>query len=1773
MSNFSSTPLTEKYSYTLVNNGERDRDIAVLRTGTMGEKLDKFLLLMWKNWLLQYRKPVQTIVEIIAPVLFSILLVVIRSLADPELHEAIVYQPFCSIPLGLKDPSTGALLCPTYDGFPLLDKITNGTDNEDVLNPLDQPNNLRKRREVEFSTPDLRYRKFSLVYSPSTPLFDEVMSYFRIGFKNLVPLGNSHELENYFLTNATNYTFAGIQFHDSYVNATHLNDIKHLRVSIRFPGETRLKLDPFNINNWRTNLIFPVFQMPGPRLYQFTTGAAPSYYKEGFLGLQYFLTLSLLLAKNNITYSKDDYMDVVNWLMENQFPLVNMRRFAHPEWYEDILLTALKSMLGIIIMLSFVYTCINTVKSITTEKEKQLKEAMKIMGLPNWLHWLAWFVKCFLFLLISSILMVVLLKVKWYTNTDYTVFTHASPYVLLMFLMFYNCATITFCFALSVFFNKANTAATVAGMAWFLSYAPYLFMQEIYDTLTLSTKLMASLGSNTAMAFGFQVILMYEGTGEGIQWSNIFEPNTPDDTLTLGLILIMLTLDTILYLLIALYVEAVFPGEYGVPQPWYFPFTSTFWCGQSRPISVQDNPEAAVHSEFFEKEPEHGTPGIQIRNLRKTFQSKIAVRNLTLNMFEDQITVLLGHNGAGKTTTMSMLTGMITPTSGYAKISGYDIRTNMSGVRKSLGLCPQHNIIFDELTVAEHIYFFSKLKGLSAREIAKEIDKYVELLELEPKRHCKSSRLSGGMKRKLCVGIALCGNSKVVMLDEPTAGMDPAARRALWNLLQNQKDGRTMLLTTHFMDEADLLGDRIAIMAGGELQCCGSSFFLKKKYGAGYSLIMDKAHDCDPARVTQLIRQFIPDIEIYSNVGSELTYLLVDQQVSVFEPMLSQLESDSERLGIRSYGISLTTLEEVFMKVGADHGQEELYNAADTTVLANGTTHNGNISAIGNTTGSVSMSPTYSDGPTLLGNQILAMLMKKTVSTFRSWILLLIQIAMPTLFLIIAFVVNRSHKYTGNLPAMPLTLNKFENPITLMEKTDSNLAPYYIKVLHDYGHPVKTVTNMTKTMLEVTAEHPIAVRRRYLVGASFETANISILPYPLPNVTAWFNNDPYHTPGISLAFVLNGVYRKIGDCADCTIDFTNEPLPYSPDTQVNQLLNGQNTGFQLAFNIGFSMSFVASFYVLFVIRENYCNSKHLQFVSGVKVYVFWMTSAFCDMVTYLLTICVLMITMVLFQEDGFKTVGDIGRMFFILFYFGWAFLPLFYLASYSFQVPSTGYTRMTLISIFGGCAAFLVVQVLMSPGLDLEYVGNALHWIFLIFPHYSLASGINESYKVYSFNLICNTILRTCAEQHIPKDTCLMSLNERIREICNDADLRYYKWEAPGIGRNLLYSFLTGCFLFVLLLLIEYKVFSNIGYLYSRALFRKKPKILPNEDSDVAEEREKLHVATEADIQNNYTLAIRDLTKYYKNFLAVNGLCLGVRKYECFGLLGVNGAGKTTTFKMMTGDENISYGDGWVNGKSIKNQLKQVQKVIGYCPQFDALLDDMTAEESIVMFALLRGISFSDTTKIAEYLSREFDFHRHLKKKVKELSGGNKRKLSTAISLIGDPPLLYLDEPTTGMDPATKRYLWNALCKIRDRGKCIILTSHSMEECEALCTRLAIMVAGNFKCLGSTQHLKSKFAEGYTLTIKLKKDSENANAGEFDTESIEAFIREKFPGAQLREKHQELLSYYVTDKSVPWSKMFGVLEEAKRGDLNIEDYSLGQSTLEQVFLTFTKHAT
>lgn len=1699
--------IRENYRYSIV--GQTSTTIC------MSEWWRKFQLLMWKNWVLQYRKPLQTVIEILAPVLFSILLVVVRSLVEPELHKTEMYQPFCPmeafLPCDIK-------LAPKQRRFNLSSVMDAGNFSKIIL----------------YTSPD--------------PKAEELMGLLENMGVTALSFNTSSDLELYYQSN--NDILVALEF-------GMLQKNKDIDMKIRFPSELRT---PSGIlggpTDWKTNLLYPIYQMRGPRFPDMNFDGFPSYQSEFFLAVMEFITLSLVSYQNN----ENPYMTYFS------FPKIHMHRFPFYQWMEDPLLQALQTFAGIVVMLSFSYTCMNLVRMITTEKEKQLKEAMKMMGLPNSLHWLAWFVKSFGFLTISIFLITVLLKVKWYTSSDFSVFTYGDPSVVFVFFMTYVCSVITFCFAISVFFSKANTAATVSSLVWFMAYVPYFILKRSYDQLTLSEKLFSSLGMNSAMAYGLQIILMFEGNGEGIQWKTLFSSGSPDDTLTLGTIMLMLILDTFLYLGIALYVEAVFPGDYGVPKPWYFLFTKDFWCGSGKYTEVLEDINTAPNMQnFMEKEPTNLHAGIKIRNLRKTFGRNVAVDNLSLNMYENQITVLLGHNGAGKTTTMSMLTGMFPPTSGSAVINGYDVQNNIDGVRSSLGLCPQHNILFDELTVKEHLYFFSKLKGKAESEINEEIIKYVELLELKPKMNAKSKTLSGGMKRKLCVGIALCGNSKVVMLDEPTAGMDPTARRALWELLQTQKEGRTMLLTTHFMDEADLLGDRIAIMAGGKLKCCGSSFFLKKKYGAGYNLVMEKSDRCDPELVKLLLKRHIPNIEIYSSVGSELNFLLPEDCVSVFEDLLKDLERHSQNLGINSYGISLTTLEEVFMKVGADSGEIlkrniETSNPNNKTQNENGNPDHMNVN-IDN--------KDHNNEKNIVMNQYLAMFIKKGLSVLRTWRLLAITIFVPVIILAVTMSLNKTQKRYV-LPPLELNLQSYskQDPIILLESDGKSSSEKYMKNFINIASSFtyQTVSNLSNTMLDMTRFHPQKVRYQYLTGASFEKSLLKT------KLIAWFNNDAYHAAPIALAMILNSVYQKMVNTS-AKINFVNHPLPFTLKTQITKLLSADSMGMNVAFNLGFSMTFVSAYYILFSVRERVSKSKHLQFVSGVKVFIFWSTSFICDLISFFVTSVATVATLALFQEKGFSTFGDMCRLLLILTLFSYSVLPFMYLASYFFEIPSTAYTRLSLFGIFAGNMAFLIIQLLKLPTLDLEDLSNTLHWIFLAIPHYAFSSGIYNNYNTFAFAWGCQNYVDSCLryENITNPDKCwdIACKIEYFQGVCCDREKNYFKWQIPGIGSNIFYMVLFGTVMFVILIAYDYKLFTKI----TEKLFQNSNQLpipVVDEDPNVADQKLEMKNSKEVDIKRHYTLALKDVTKYYGNFLAVNGLCLGIKDYECFGLLGINGAGKTTTFKMLTGDIKMSYGEAWVKGLSIVTQLKMVQKMIGYCPQFDALLDDLTARETLKMYCLLRGINNNDCNYVSEKLARDFDFFKHLDKQVKELSGGNKRKLSTAIALVGDPPVLYFDEPTTGMDPATKRYLWNALCKVRDSGKCLVLTSHSMEECEALCTKIAIMVNGNFKCLGSTQHLKSKFAEGYTLTIKVRKMENSQGLDHASVEHIKRFVETTFKRVQLREEHQELITYYILNTNMPWSEMFGVLEKAKQ-ELNIEDYSLGQSSLEQVFLTFTRH--
>ncbi|XP_069761376.1 phospholipid-transporting ATPase ABCA3 isoform X2 [Narcine bancroftii] len=1639
-------------------------------------RLQQFGLLLRKNYILQKRQVLVTIIEISLPLLFTTILIILRQrVGSVEYPNATIYSPFMinDIPYFPQHPFTKWHL-------------------------VYIPSNVTAVETIAKTVKDSLQRVAGVLGFRTEAQFEEfIKSGNKLAQTVLTALVFDHDFE---------HPEERLPLQVKY----------HLRFKYSPWNAPLEELSSFNPNedrNWQTEFLFPLFQLPGPREQYFKDGGTPGYYREGFLATQ--LATDKAIIKYHASSADAKLLSLVS---------LEMLRFPFPPYIDDVFILAIQTQLSLLIMLSFTYTALNVTKAIVLEKETKQKEYMKMMGLNNWLHWSAWFLKFFLFLVLSVFIMTLLLCVKLMRNT--AVLQHSDPTLVFLFLLFFASSTIFFSFMVSVFFSKANAGAAVGGFLYFLTYVPYFFIVPRYQAMNFTQKVAACLFSNVAMAMGCQLIGMFEGKGTGIQWANINQPVTVDDDFTISNVIVMLIFDSMFYGLITWYVEAVFPGEYGMPEVWYFFILPSYWLKMPRTAYIkvsneEEEPELAQNSEYIEDDQSDLEAGIKIKDLTKVFGAgdhmKIAVSRLTVNLYKGQISVLLGHNGAGKTTTLSILTGLYPPTSGTALINGFNICQDMALVRKSLGLCPQHDVLFDNLTVEEHLSFFYRLKGGNPQKVREAVNQMLMMLNFEEKQKARVKTLSGGMKRKLSIGIALIGDSKVVMLDEPTSGMDPLSRRALWDLLQKVKVGRTILLTTHFMDEADLLGDRILIMAKGQLQCCGSPLFLKSLYGAGYHMVIVKEPHCNVSNITNLIKSFVPGAVQQTNVGAELSFTLPNESIHRFETLFSELERKRETLGIASYGASITTMEEVFLRVGKlvdssinsqDIQLPPIQYQHECRMSTSSVKETASLSGLMSSTMNTEQEhpPDLSSlkpntGMRLFLQQFRAMFMKRATYSWRHWKVITAQFMIPLIFASSALIVAKTYPGPKDSPPLNLTLQKYGPSIVPYSVDgDSNLteqlAQIYAELLQpQLGKPKRVKGDLINYLLSDAMKKPSAVDEDSLVSVAFQTTRSGI------KIQALFNNLAYHTPATSLMLVDNALFKLLLG-PEASISTSNYPQPRNVTEEALDQLNENRTGFALSFNLMYGMAFLASTFALLLVSERRVKSKQMQLVSGLHVASFWLSALLWDLINYLIPCVIILMMFQIAQLQPFTFQQKLGDVLLLLFLYGWAIIPLMYLCHYLFSVTATAYTRITIANILSGTATFVAVTIMNIP--DITYQMN------------------------------------------------------------------YFSWECPGIGRVIAALIFQGLAFLILLFLIEFSVFRMLStFLYS-IFWRKKRALMINatsphvvEDDDVMMERLKIEESLAA--QMDKPLVLKDLLKVYHGkepTTAVNRISLAVNQGECFGLLGPNGAGKTTTFKILVGDMKVNGGDAFIEGHSILNERIEVLQKIGYCPQFDALLDHMTGRETLFLFSRLRGIPELKIAQCVEDVLQSLQLEPYAQRLVRTYSGGNKRKLSTGVAMIGNPSIIFLDEPSMGMDPVSRRQLWDAVTRSLGSGKSMVISSHSMEECEVLCSRLAIMVNGEFKCLGSPQHLKSKFGSGYTLLVKIQGDHP-------DLQPFKNFIESTFEGSIIKDERHGMLHYHLTSRSLTWAQIFGTLERA-RETYNIKDYSVSQISLEQVFLSFAR---
>ncbi|XP_039200906.1 ATP-binding cassette sub-family A member 2 isoform X2 [Crotalus tigris] len=1750
----------------------------------------------------------------------------------------------------------------------------------------------------------------------------------------------------------------------------------------------------------KTNEIRRAYWRPGPN------NGGHFYYLYGFVWIQDMMERAIVN-----TFVGRDVVEPGNYV----------QMFPYPCYTRDDFLFVIEHMMPLCMVISWVYSVAMMIQHIVAEKEHHLKEVMKMMGLNNAVHWVAWFITGFVQLSISVTALTAILKYG-------KVLMHSDVLIIWLFLAVYAVATIMFCFLVSVLYSRAKLASACGGIIYFLSYVPYMYVairEEVaHDKITAFEKCIASLMSTTAFGLGSKYFALYEMSGVGIQWHTFSQSPVEGDDFNLLLSMMMLIVDAVVYGVLTWYIEAVHPGMYGLPRPWYFPLQKSYWLGNGRteawdwswpwskrtPLSITEEDQACAmenrrmeESRGIEEEPTHLPLVVCVDKLTKIYKTdqKLALNKLSLNLYENQVVSFLGHNGAGKTTTMSILTGLFPPTSGSATIYGHDIRTEMDQIRKNLGMCPQHNVLFDKLTVEEHLWFYSQLKGMAREEICREMAKMVEDLELTHKCHFLVQMLSGGMKRKLSVAIAFVGGSRAVILDEPTAGVDPYARRAIWDLILKYKQGRTILLSTHHMDEADLLGDRIAIISHGKLKCCGSPLFLKSTYGDGYKLtVVKKQSDartnsetglprsppcpsatspCSEERVTQFIKKHVASCLLISNTNTELSYILPSEAVKKggFERLFQHLEHHLQELDLTSFGLMDTTLEEVFLKVSEEDPSLENSEAdikesekdafplpsprlgpkpqanghplpkperpmKPEVDLGNLLTCSGLAESQGSLLSSSSSSSAgsvrgedsgaYSDYSLLFGNpqdpdngslqepeadleeasltrqgsvklqgswlklrQFHGLLVKRYHCAKRNSKAIFSQILLPAFFVCVAMTVALSVPEIGDLPPLILSPSQYHNytqprgnfiPFANEERGSHQPAPdasaqqlvstFYLpsgigatcvlksafnstldqqvqslnlnsneskmlaakyfdamcldsftqglplsnfvppppspapsnypfsldedllrawnsttfpptvketvtstpaqpSIVHEPirctcsmqgtgfscpsgvgGHPPQTKVVTGDILVDITgrnvSEYLLYTSDRFRlhrygavtfgniqksIPASFGASAPPMLRKIAVRSTAqvYYNNKGYHSMPTYLNALNNAILRanlpsSRGNRAAYGITLTNHPMnKTSASLSLDYLLQG--TDVVIAIFIIVAMSFVPASFVVFLVSEKSTKAKHLQFVSGCDPVIYWLANYVWDMLNYLVPATCCIIILVVFDLPAYTSPTNFPAVLALFLLYGWSMTPIMYPASFWFEVPSSAYVFLIVINLFIGITATVATFLLQlfEHDKDLKMVNSYLKSCFLIFPNYNLGHGLMEmAYNEY--------------------------INEYYAKIGQFDKIKSpFEWDI--VTRALVAMTVEGFVGFFITIMCQYN-------------FLRKPQRFPvstkpiEEDVDVATERQRV-LRGDAD---NDMLKIENLTKVYKarkigRILAVDRLCVGVRPGECFGLLGVNGAGKTTTFKMLTGDETTTNGKAFINGHSILKELLQVQQSLGYCPQFDALFDELTAQEHLELYTRLRGIPWKDEERVVKWAMKKLELAKCANKPASTFSGGNKRKLSTAIALIGYPAFIFLDEPTTGMDPKARRFLWNLILDIIKTGRSVVLTSHSMEECEALCTRLAIMVNGRLKCLGSIQHLKNRFGDGYMITVRTKSS--------LNVKEVAHFFSRNFPEAVLKERHHTKVQYQLKSEHISLAQVFSKMEQVV-DVLGIEDYSVSQTTLDNVFVNFAK---
>ncbi|XP_022844965.1 ABC transporter A family member 7-like [Olea europaea var. sylvestris] len=567
--------------------------------------------------------------------------------------------------------------------------------------------------------------------------------------------------------------------------------------------------------------------------------------------------------------------------------------------------------------------------SLVYEKQQRLRIMMKMHGLGDWPYWM---ISYAYFLLISSIYMLCfvifgsLIGLKFFTLNDYS--------IQFVFYFIYINLQVSAAFLVANLFSNVKTTTVVGYMMVFGSglLGGFLFQFFLQDTSFPRAGIIAmELYPGFSLYRGLYEFAQYSFTGnymgtDGMRWKDL-----NDSKNGMREVLIIMSVQWLVLLGVAYYADQVASSG---RNPLFFlwkhrnkrstSFRKPSFQKQGSKVFVEMEKLDVVQERekveqlLLESSTSHT---IICDDLKKVYSGKdgnpekFAVRGLSLALPQGECFGMLGPNGAGKTSFINMMIGLIKPSSGAAYVHGLDIRTDMDQIYTSMGVCPQHDLLWETLTGREHLLFYGRLKNLKGAALNQAVEESLRSVNLfhGGVADKQAGKYSGGMKRRLSVAISLIGDPKVVYMDEPSTGLDPASRKMLWNVVKRAKQNRAIILTTHSMEEAEHLCDRLGIFVDGSLQCVGNPKELKARYGGSYVFTMTTSSNQEE-EVENLVRHLSPSANKIYQISGTQKFELPKQEIIISE-VFKAVENAKSRFTVHAWGLADTTLEDVFIKV------------------------------------------------------------------------------------------------------------------------------------------------------------------------------------------------------------------------------------------------------------------------------------------------------------------------------------------------------------------------------------------------------------------------------------------------------------------------------------------------------------------------------------------------------------------------------------------------------------------------------------------------------------------------------------------------------------------------------------------------------------------------------------------------------------------------------------------------------------------------------------------